>query len=102
MARAILRTRSYLLEVNRGTRDSRRVWREQLETAGLAVDVLPHLTTVIVYRPANMTWSKFKSILTSIMQPQNPKASLLLSTDRGKWFVCRNRGNRRGQFVKHP
>jgi len=102
MARVTLRARRYLLEVNRGARDSRRIWVGQLKAAGLKVVALPHLTTVVIDRPANMTWQKFKLILVSIMQSQNPKASLLLSTDRGKWFVCSNRGNRRGQFVKYP
>jgi len=93
------RKRRYLLEVNRGLRDNRDIWTDRLEQSGIRVDKLSHLTSVIVHRPAMMRWPTFKAALIGIMQNRK-SASLLLSSDPGAWFICRNSGNQKGKFVR--
>lgn len=95
----VARDRSYLLEVNRGSSDNCDVWIEKLKRAGLTVDRLPHLTAVIVHRPAAMKRREFKRSLVAIMQKRST-ASLLVGDDRGKWYICRNGGNRPRKFVR--
>ena len=48
---------------------------------------------------ANHALATFKPKLLGIMQKRK-SASLLLSSDRGRWFICSNSGNQRGKFVR--
>jgi len=90
--------REYGAEFNRVVGDNIRVAIRKLEKAGLKVRRPPHLTTLFIGRPLSMSWQDFKDILRSILQPRI--GGVKLSSSTGRMFICSNRGNQPGRFVR--
>ena len=91
--------RSYILETNRAVGDNIRVVARRLIKAGVDVTILPHKTSMAIIRPAWMTWSEFTTLLRSMIQSIG--SLMLFSQSTGNVFICSNRGNRPGEFVKY-
>ncbi|BAQ48065.1 hypothetical protein Maq22A_c25955 [Methylobacterium aquaticum] len=89
----------YGAEFNRSLGDNIRGVMRKLEKAGLDVSKPPHLTTLIIRRPLSMSWADFKAIIRSMIQPRI--GSVFLTSSTGRMFVCSNRGNRPGRFVRY-
>jgi hypothetical protein len=91
--------RRYLTEWNRARGDNIRHTAEKLERRGLRVTLLPHKTSILIERPALIDWANFKDILRNELQPRTGSI-MVLSQTTGNAFICSNRGNRPGQFVR--
>jgi len=90
----------YIVETNRALGDNVKRAARHLERGGLAVDLLPHKTTMLVRRPLSMDWSVFKNLLASAIQ-LHAGSLLLFSKHSGRCWICSNRGNQPGEFVEH-
>lgn len=89
----------YFGEFNRVIRDNIRVAARLLRRLGLEVRVLPHKTSLLIERPRGMPWSQFTRAVRSVLQPR--RGSVMLSSEAtGNTFICSNRGNRPGRFVR--
>jgi len=88
----------YIIEFNRVIYDDirRAAWIFQKKW-GIAAQVVTHKTTLVVIRPKQMSWSKFKGIILQMIQPRRGSA-LIFSERTGASYICSNRGNRPGQF----
>lgn len=92
-------TRTYVAEFNRPQTDSIRKCSALLARWGLSVKRLPHLTTVLIERPASMSWRDFKAAIRSVLQPRRGSV-LIASQTTGRVFICSNRGNQPGMFQR--
>ena len=89
----------YVIETNRARRDSIRWVVDFLERHGFIVDRVAQLTTILVERPATMSWATFKAAIRSVLQRR--KGSAVISSCRtGRVFLCDNRGNQPGVFQR--
>jgi len=89
----------YFGEFNRVIRDNIRVAARMLRRLGLNAHVLPHKTSLVIERPKGMSWSAFTAAVASVLQPR--RGSVMLSSETtGNTFICNNRGNRPGRFVR--
>ncbi|KTS34235.1 hypothetical protein NS228_05205 [Methylobacterium indicum] len=91
--------RDYGAEFNRALGDNIRGVMRRLEKAGLIVTKLPHLTTLLIRRPMSMSWADFTSAIRSELQPRI--GGVFLTSSTGRMFVCSNKGNRPGRFVRY-
>jgi hypothetical protein len=92
--------RIYVAEFNRSVGDSIRTCASRLARRwGLAVDILPHRTTLRIERPPDMSWSTFQDALRSVIQPGRG-AVLLFSMKSGNAYICSNVGNHPGEFQR--
>ncbi|CAO4145475.1 hypothetical protein LPLAFNJD_LOCUS1950 [Methylorubrum aminovorans] len=91
--------KEYTAEFNRAVGDHIAVWMRKLKRSGLEVSKVPHLTAVLIERPASMTWKRFKQILRSVLQPRRGSV-LLFSHTTGRSFYCSNKGNMPGRFQR--
>lgn len=89
----------YFGEFNRVLRDNIRFAARMLRRLGLDVQVLPHRTSLMIERPRGMSWADFKDAVRSVLQPR--RGSVMLSSESsGNTYICTNRGNRPGRFVR--
>lgn len=89
----------YFAEFNRVVRDNIRIAATTLRRQGLDAQVLPHKTSLLIERPRRMPWSDFTIAVAAVLQPQ--RGSVMLSSETtGNTFICNNRGNRPGRFVR--
>ncbi|WP_141246111.1 MULTISPECIES: hypothetical protein [Mesorhizobium] len=89
----------YFAEFNRVIRDNIRVAARMLRRLGLNAQVLPHRTSLVIERPRGMSWSDFTSAVGAVLQPR--RGSVMLSSEStGNTFICNNRGNRPGRFIR--
>ncbi len=89
----------YFAEFNRVIRDNIRIAARTLRRQGLEAHVLPHKTSLLIERPRHMPWSDFTGAVAAVLQPQ--RGSVMLSSEStGNTFICSNRGNRPGRFVR--
>jgi hypothetical protein len=89
----------YFAEFNRVVRDNIRVAARMLRGVGLDVQVLPHRTSLVIERPRGMPWSTFTRAVRTVLQPR--RGSVMLSSEAtGSTFICNNRGNRPGRFIR--
>ena len=89
----------YFAEFNRVVGDSIRRAAEHLRRLGLDVQVLPHRTSMRIERPPEMPWQDFKKALRTILQRR--RGSVMLHSEHtGRTYICSNRGNRPGVFVR--
>ena len=79
--------------------DSSRWAADKLERLGIKVRRMAHLTAMLLELPPGMTWVEFKEALKSVLQPGRGSV-LVHSRVTGNVFVCNNRGNRPGKFVR--
>ena len=91
--------RRYTAETNRAMRDSIRWVKGFLERQGIKVTLLAHLTSMLLERPPEMTWTGFKTLIRSVIQPRIGSV-LLTSCTTGNVFLCSNRGNQPGVFQR--
>lgn len=89
----------YTSEWNRVVGDNVRLAASMLRKTGIEVDILPHKTALSLQRPWSMSWREFKAAIRSVLQPRRGSV-LLFSEATGKTFVCSNRGNNPGRFLK--
>lgn len=93
-------SRIYVAEFNRSVGDSIRTCASRLARRwGLAVDILPHRTTLRIERPPDMKWATFQEALRSVIQPGRG-AVLLFSMTTGHAYICSNAGNLPGEFQR--
>jgi hypothetical protein len=91
--------RRYFGEFNRVIGDNIRLAAKRLQKLGLGASVLPHKTALVIERPDAMPWADFSRAVQSILQPQ--RGSVMLSSESsGRTFICQNRGNQAGRFVR--
>jgi hypothetical protein len=91
--------RRYFSEFNRVIDDNIRLAAKRLQKFGLGGSVLPHKTALLIERPDTMTWADFSRAIGSILQPR--RGSVMLSSEStGRTFICQNRGNQAGRFVR--
>lgn len=89
----------YFGEFNRVVRDNIRVAVRMLRRLGLNAQVLPHKTSLVIERPRGMPWSDFTAAVAAVLQPR--RGSVMLSSEAtGNTFICNNRGNRPGRFIR--
>ena len=91
--------RRYFAELNRGYQDNIRAAARRLERGGLGVELLPHPTSIVIERPGSMDWGRFSSLLRSALNPRLGSI-FLFSETTGRAWICSNRGNRPGEFVR--
>lgn len=89
----------YIAETNRAKHDSIRLAVSILERRGIRVTRIAHLTSVLLERPSEMTWSEFKDVIRTVPQPRIGSV-LLTSCKTGRAFLCDNRGNQPGVFQR--
>ena len=77
--------------------DNIRAVARRLTRAGLPAHTVAHKTTLVIERPAGMTWARFKALIRSILQPKRGSV-ILFSETTGRTFLCSNRGNQPGVF----
>jgi hypothetical protein len=90
---------TYAIETNRAVRDSIRWVQDFLEQHGIQVTRVAHLTSLLLERPATMTWDEFKAIIRKIVQPRIGSV-MITSCRTGSVFLCSNRGNQPGEFQR--
>lgn len=89
----------YFAEFNRVIDDNIRLAAARLRRLGLDVQVLSHRTSILIERPSDMSWQDFKSAIRAILQTQ--RGSVMLHSEHtGRTYICSNRGNRPGIFVR--
>lgn len=89
----------YFAEFNRVIRDNIRVAARMLRRLGVHAQVLPHRTSLVIERPKGMSWSDFTSAVGAVLQPR--RGSVMLSSEStGSTFICNNRSNRPGRFIR--
>lgn len=89
----------YFAEFNRVVRDNIRVASARLRGQGLEATVLPHRTSLVIERPRGMSWRTFTLAINSVLHPR--LGSVMLSSETtGNTFICSNRGNRPGRFIR--
>lgn len=89
----------YFGEFNRVIRDNIRIAARRLRRLGLGAQVLPHKTSLVIERPRGMSWSDFTNAVGAVLQPR--RGSVMLSSEAtGNTFICNNRGNRPGRFIR--
>jgi hypothetical protein len=90
--------RMYVLELNRPRWDNIRACARWLQrNYGLAVQILPHKTSIRITRPKHVSWLDFKKAVRAIIQPRRGSA-MIFSQRPGNVYVCSNRANRPGHF----
>ena len=94
-----MQDKEYVAEFNRPRNDNIRLCAAELQRWGLVVTRLPHLTTLLIKRPAYMSWRDFKAAIRSVLQPR--LGSVVIASRRtGRIFICSNRGNQAGLFQR--
>lgn len=89
----------YFGEFNRVVRDNIRIAARRLRRQGVNAQVLPHKTSLVIERPRGMSWPDFTSAVGAVLQPR--RGSVMLSSETtGNTFICNNRGNRPGRFIR--
>lgn len=89
----------YFAEFNRVLGDNIRTTARRLTRMGLPAYVLPHMTALIIERPAGVTWKQFTNSIRSVLQPK--RGSILIASETtGRAFICSNKGNRPGHFER--
>ncbi|MER8601225.1 hypothetical protein NKH09_25720 [Mesorhizobium sp. M1339] len=89
----------YFGEFNRVIRDNIRIAARMLRRLGLKAHVLPHKTSLVIERPRGMSWSDFTAAVAAVLQPR--RGSVMLSSQAtGNTYICNNRGNRPGRFIR--
>jgi hypothetical protein len=79
--------------------DNIKIAARRLERGGLSVELLSHKTSMVIERPRGMDWSSFSALLRSALNPRLGSL-LLFSETTGRAWICSNRGNRPGEFVR--
>ncbi|EJC70436.1 hypothetical protein Rleg5DRAFT_6244 [Rhizobium leguminosarum bv. viciae WSM1455] len=90
--------REYILELNRANGDSVRKAQIYFERRGIATDVLPHKTTLLLKKPNEMDFTEFKLIVGGSVQRRIGSA-LMFSKFSGKAFIYSNKGNQPRRFI---
>jgi hypothetical protein len=89
----------YFAEFNRVIGDNAKLAARRLTKRGLNAQPLSHKTSMLIERPTGMPWSTFKSEIASVLQPR--RGSVLIHSEKsGYTYICSNRGNRSGAFVR--
>lgn len=89
----------YFGEFNRVICDNIRIAARRLRRLGLNAQVLPHKTSLVIVRPRGMSWADFTTAVAAVLQPR--RGSVMLSSEAtGSTFICNNRGNRPGRFIR--
>jgi hypothetical protein len=89
----------YAIETNRAVRDSLRWVQNFLEEHGIRVTRVAHLTSLLLERPAAMTWGEFKTVIRKIVQ-RRIGSVLMISSRTGRVFLCSNRSHQPGRFQR--
>lgn len=89
----------YIVETNRVNGDNIARAVSYFERQGIPAERIPHKTTLRLFRPANMTFPTFARIVRGVIQ-RRIGSLLMFSTSTGNAFLCSNRGNRPGRFVR--
>jgi hypothetical protein len=89
----------YFAEFNRVIGDNIRIAVRSLRKNGLNAEVLPHKTSLLIERPAEMSWADFKDAVREVLQAK--RGSVMISSEStGRTFICQNSGNRPGRFQR--
>lgn len=88
----------YVAEFNRCVGDQIRRCAARLQRKGIPATVLPHRTSLLLERPRGMGWNAFLDAIFAELQPRVGSV-LLHSRWSGVSRICRNFGNRRGEFI---
>lgn len=88
----------YRAELNRPVGDSTRKVVRFFERRGYEVERIPHLTSLTIRLPDDGDFATFQSDVAKVLQPR--RGSALIHSTSGRSWVCSNRGNRPGRFVR--
>lgn len=88
----------YRAELNRPVGDSTNKVVRWFERRGYEVERIPHLTSLTIRLPDNGDFESFKSHIAEVLQPR--RGSALVHSTSGRSWICSNRGNRPGRFVR--
>lgn len=88
------------VEVNRVWNDSLERFCRYLENRGFRIELLPHLTSLKIWRPKGMTFAEMVAVLIARLQPGRGSA-LLFSARTGRAYrLFAGRGGRPGRAVR--
>lgn len=88
-----------MAELNRAKGDNVTACVRQLNRRGVPARRLRHKTSIEIERPIDMSLPAFRNELRAILDPR--KGSMILFSERYTGpFICNNRGNRPGVFVR--
>lgn len=89
----------YFAEFNRVIGDNLKKAVKKLTNYGIKSQILHHKTSILIERPLEMEWAAFKAAIVSVLQPR--RGSVMIHSERsGHTYICSNRGNRPGDFVR--